>query len=288
MVSVRHVIGSVVIMCLLSVCAGAGLAAAPQWDGVRPLIVVHSRNMPPLSYLSAYAEPKGLIVDYWALWSRTNNVPVKMVLVDWPETLRMIREGEADVHGGMFYTKERAREFDFEEPFIEMDSAVAVRKELPVRSVEDLKDVTLGVLDHGYAAQFLNDAYPGMRQKSYKGTAQLVRAALSGEVDALLTERVTLVHLLGEAGRLDEFRMLDVIYRRGIRPVVAKGNRTMFDVVKKGMEVIPARELERTYARWTLPASRVPSWLVVLGSFALLVLVGGLFFFLFRLRFRPR
>lgn len=286
MVSVWHCMRFVLVLCLVATWAGAGLAAAPEWDGARPLVVVHSRNMPPLSFIGAYGEPKGLIVDYWELWSKVNDVPVKMVLTDWPETLRMVRDGEADVHGGMFYTKERAREFDFEEPFIDMDSAVAVRKGLPVRSIADLKDVPLGVLADGYASQYLKDAYPGIPQKPYKGTAQVVRAALRGEVDALLTERVTLVHLLGEAGKLDEFRMLDVAYKHGIRPVVAKGNRRMFELVKKGMEDIPGRALERTYGRWTIPAPSVPSWLIALASLALLILVGGVFFFLFQFRRR--
>ncbi|MDD3313354.1 transporter substrate-binding domain-containing protein [Pseudodesulfovibrio sp.] len=276
----------VLVVCLVSIRAEAGLAAAPEWDGARPLVVVHSRNMPPLSFLGAYGEPKGLIVDYWELWSRVNGVPIKMVLTDWVETLRMVRDGEADIHGGMFYTRERAREFDFEGPFVDMDSAVAVRKGLPVRSMADLKDVTLGVLAGGYAVQYLRDVYPDIRQKPYKGTAQVVQAALRGEIDALLTERVTLVHLLGEAGKLDEFRMLDVAYRHGIRPVVAKGNRRMFELVKKGMEVIPGRALERTYSRWTIPTPSVPSWLIALASLALLILVGGVFFFLFQFRRR--
>ncbi|WP_419788357.1 transporter substrate-binding domain-containing protein [Pseudodesulfovibrio sp.] len=280
MLSVRHHILFFTLIAAILLGGRPCDAALPEWDGNRPLVIVHSRNMPPLSYIGTYGEPKGLIVDYWKLWAKVNGLPIKIVLVDWPETLRMIKDGEADIHGGMFYTKARAQLFSFAPSFVEMDSAVTVRKDSPVKSMDDLKGTAVGVLDRGYAAQYLSDFYPHIVQKPYIGSAQIVRGALHGEIDAFLTERVTQVHLLGEEGKLDDFRMLEVLYTREIQPVVSKGNEKMLEVVKRGMDAIPRHELDRTFRRWTIPSSSIPPWLIVVAAISIIILAGGVLVFM--------
>jgi len=281
MVSLFKVI--VLAMALLLPAAGAAAGGGP-WTTEHPFVVVHSAQTPPMAYLGLNGEAKGLLVDYWQLWSKVNGVPIKIVLVDWPETLRMVRDGEADLHGGLFYTDERAQNLDFGPSFFELDAALAVRTGLNVQSMDELGDRTLGVLDKGYSAYYIRTHYPQLNRKEYSSAADLVAGAVAGEVDAMIIERVTLVHLLGELGKLGEFRMLDVLYAQEVRPAVAKGNTAVLELVEQGMRAIPTKELERVFRRWTIPHESVTPWLSMLLGIALAVALGLVAFLLFQRR----
>ncbi|MEF2232096.1 MAG: transporter substrate-binding domain-containing protein [Pseudodesulfovibrio sp.] len=276
--------GVFVVAALLVFAGGAGAAA--QWTDEHPLIVVHSAQTPPMSFIGFDGEKKGLIVDYWRLWSRVNRVPVKLVLVDWPESLRMVLAGEADVHGGLFLSGERKRFLDFAPPYFELDAALVVRADLNIRSLAGLGDHAVGVLDHGYSASFVQARFPGLKRREYPTAAALISGAVAGEVDAMILERVTLVHLLGEMGKLGDFRMLDVLYTRSVHPAVAKGNAAVLELVERGMRAIPAKELERAFRRWTIPNGSGPSWLIALLGMGIAIAAGLLGFLLFQGRMR--
>ena len=278
------------ISCFLA--AALMLAFAPRagavgpWTDDHPLVVAHCTQTPPMAYIGFNGEQKGLIVDYWRLWSRINRIPVKLVLADWPESLRMVREGRADVHGGLFFSEERARFFDFAAPYFELDAALAVRSTLDVQSMAELGDHPVGVLASGYSNSFVRSRHPGLNRREYPTMDALAQGAVSGEVDAMIIERVTLVHLLGEMGRLDEFRMSDVLYTQSVRPAVAKGNAEVLALVEQGMRAIPAKERDRVFRRWTIPARSGPSWLAALLGMGIAVAGGLLACLLFQGRAR--
>ena len=261
------------VVTLLIACAARAEAAGP-WGEDNPLVVVHSTQTPPMAYIGFNGEQKGMIVDYWHLWSRVNHVPVKLVLVDWAESLRMVREGRADVHGGLFFSEDRAQFLDFAPPYFELDAALAVRASLAVHSIAELGDHAVGVLASGYSNSFVRANYPGLNRREYSTMAALAQGAVSGEVDAMIIERVTLVHLLGEMGRLNEFRMPEVLYTQPLRPAVAKGNTEVLALVEQGMRAIPAKDLDRVFRRWTIPVVSGPSWLLGLLGMGVAVAAG--------------
>lgn len=275
--------GIVLAVALLLPAAGAAAGEGP-WTTEHPLVVVHSAQTPPMAYLGFNGEAKRLLVDYWRLWSKVNGVPIKVVLVDWPETLRMVRDGEADLHAGLFYSDERAQTLDFAPPFFNLDAALAVRAGLHIRSMDELGDRTLGVLDKGYSAYYVRSRYPELNRKEYSSAADLVAGAVAGEVDAMIIERITLVHLLGELGKLGEFRMQDVLYSQEVHPAVAKGKKALLELVERGMLAIPAKERERTFRRWTIPTGSATPWLSMLLGMAVAVALGLVVFLLFQRR----
>ena len=262
-------------MALLLAWAAYACASEP-WTEEHPLVVVHSTQTPPMAYVGFNGEQKGLIVDYWHLWSRVNHVPIKLILTDWSESLRMVGDGRADVHGGLFFSEERAQFLDFAPPYFELDAALAVRSTLDVHSIAQLGDHVVGVLASGYSNSFVRTNYPGLNRREYSTMAAMSRGAVSGEVDAMIIERITLVHLLGELGKLGEFRMLNVLYTRPVRPAVAKGNTEVLALVEQGMQAIPTKELDRVFRRWTIPVDSGPSWLLALLGMGIVVVAGVL------------
>ena len=271
------------VLCLLTLCC-AGAAQAQDQEEMEPLVVVHSSRTPPLSYVGFNGEQKGLVVEYWRMWSRLNDIPVRIVLTDWAETLRMVRDGEADIHGGLYLTSGREKQFDFASSYFDLKAAIFVRKGLGVGSLEELGDHKVGVLEKGYSEYYLKKHYSGMARRAYPNASAMVEAAVAGDVDAMLCECPTVTYLLGTLGMLQEFDMLEPLYTRSIHPAVAKGNKAMLALVEESIAAISEDECERVFSRWTIPTSSYGAWLKIILA-CVIVLVFGLLLSLF---LRPR
>ena len=79
----------------------------------KPIIIANSATWPPFSFLDSNGQPQGLLIDLWNEWARENNHDVKFKLVDWNESLELIRTEEADIHAGLFKTENRESDMDF-------------------------------------------------------------------------------------------------------------------------------------------------------------------------------
>jgi ABC-type amino acid transport substrate-binding protein len=250
----------------------------------RPLVVVHSNNTPPLSYVGLNREPEGLVVDYWKAWSFASGNAITFVQAEWPETLEMVRDGRADIHGGLYYSEERDRYLDFSEPFFSMDAAIYVRKSLGIHSLMELGYTPVAVLELGYSESYLRKSHPWIRQKAYKSSEQMVEAAFAGEVDVLLTEHTTMVNHLGTRNKLEEFIPIKTLYSRSICGAVAQGNAGILQLVKDGEAKITAKKRERLFSHWVVLSSSTSNWLVAILVVGATVLIGAILFALFHNR----
>lgn len=254
-----------------------------NFEKTSPLIVVHSNNTPPLSYLGLNHEPKGLVIDFWHAWSEVNGIPIKFVLTDWPGTLKMIREGKADIHGGLYYNDDRADFLDYAPAYFDMDAALFVRKSSLIKSVDDVGSHPVAVLDQGFSEFYLRKNYPEMILKPYKTSKHMAQAAVDGEVDALLTEYTTLIHQLGAQAQTDKFKPIATLYKHSLRPAVRKGNTELLEVVEDGMANMSSDRLEHVFSRWTIAKPGRSGWFVFgVGLGGAAVVIMGLFLFLSR------
>lgn len=265
------------MLCLLVLC-WTGDAGALTLNSNKPLVVVHSSKTPPLAYVGVNGEQKGMVVEYWRMWSRESGIPITIVLTTWPETLRMVRDGEADIQGGLYFSEDREKFLDFASSYFNLDTAVFVRKGLGINSMDEMRGHIVGVLESGYSEHFLKKNYPELQRKAYPSASGMVEDAVSGKLDAMLSECTTITYLLGEKGKLRSFNMLKPLYSRSMRPAVAKGRADLLALVKESMANIPAKERERVFSRWTIPTSSSGSWL--LGILAVLLAFVGVMLFL--------
>lgn len=267
-----------IVILLALIAVGAQSVLAGDATREEPLVVVHSDNTPPLSFVGYNGEPKGLVIDYWRAWSLTTGIPIKIVQVSWPETLEMVRDGRADIHGGLYYSDERGRFLDFSDPFFTLEAAIYVRKSLDIRTMNQLGDLVVAVLNQGYSEYYLKRHHPEVNIRVYDSSNLMAEAAMTGEVHALLTEKTTLVHQLGSQGMLDEFVALDTLYRRDIRGAVAAGNQALLKRIREGEIKLSSRDRDKIFSQWVVLGSSTSGWLVVALVAGFIALAGAALF----------
>ena len=275
---------SVCILCALALAWGGVVSGGEteSWEG-KPLVIVHVKTMAPLSFTGVNGELKGIIPDYWRVWSEKNGIPIEYVLKDWPETLQMIRDGKADLHGGLYFSDERDEFLDFAGSYIRLGASMFMQSSLGLTDMVEIGDRPVAVLDQGFSEYFLRKNYPELHLVPFKTSRLMIEAAVAGRVGGLLIEQATLFYLLGKLGKIKEFSSLGTLYERSLYAAVAKGNTDLLRVVEEGMDRLTTMDRERVFRRWVVADQPYPGWLfpslafgaAVLACIVLLLLVGG-------------
>ncbi|WP_157617596.1 transporter substrate-binding domain-containing protein [Vibrio mexicanus] len=99
-------------------------------SNTRILTVTNSKAWKPFSYISETGEPSGILVDFWNAYSRNNNVQIEFLLLDWNESINAVKDGRADVHGGLLFSSPRDEFLDFGNDIIVIDTQLYISQRL--------------------------------------------------------------------------------------------------------------------------------------------------------------
>ncbi|WP_281761459.1 transporter substrate-binding domain-containing protein [Pseudodesulfovibrio nedwellii] len=216
------------------------------------IIVAQESDMPPMSFVGPSGRPKGFIIDLWRKWSSETGVPVHFHLVEWAETLNAVREGKADVHGGLFYTAGRDRYLDYSSPFFVSRGVVLVVNGSAITDISQLRGKNVGVIDKSFYDALLREKYPALKPYPIENTTRLVEAAVNGEVEVVMGDYPTVMHQIGSMGKVRFFRVIEFVSDQYYRAAVAQGNEVLLTMIEKGLERIDKEERKVLFERWVV------------------------------------
>lgn len=229
----------------------------------RGIVVAQESDMAPMSFQGHNGEPKGYIIDLWRKWSAETGVPVRFHLVDWVDTLTAVRDGKADVHGGLFFTAERDEYLDYTPAFFPSKGGFFVKAGSSASSPSDLEGRPVGVIDGSFYADLIRKQFPEMKPVPVRTSTELVEVADSGKVDAFLADYPTLMYQIGSMGKGNEFRLVEVISHQEFRAAVAQGNEGLREMIQLGLLRIDQDERNTLLNRWIIGDESQPgNWLL--------------------------
>ncbi|NJM13943.1 MAG: transporter substrate-binding domain-containing protein [Synechococcaceae cyanobacterium SM1_2_3] len=258
------------------------IAGARTADDERPvkIIVADDRAYAPFSFLDPTGQPRGIAVDLWKLWSQKTGVAVEFRLLEWDAALAAVREGQADVVGGLFRTPQRDEVFDFTQPYYTITTGLFFHPQIHgVQEFDDLSGFTVGVVKGDSAEEWIREKYPQIRLELYPDTERLVKAMQSGAIKVFVSDthiaRFYLAKLDSDNGirEADSFVSVNPQYA-----AVIKGNRSLLTVIQRGFDQISEQEKRTVVATWTgrpvfSPASSTIFRTTLAGIAATLVLL---------------
>ncbi len=265
----------------------ASVSAAPA-----KLVVADDRDYPPYIFLDASGAPKGILVDIWNLWGQKTGIPVEYRLTEWSAALAAVRNGQADVVGGLARTPRREELFDLTAKITEVPSAIFFHSHLGgIKNLKDLAGFSIGIVSGDAARDSVLARHPELRFALFPGTPELVAAAISGEIKVFIADAPVARHYLARHERGADFRQAsDLISMHALHGAVRKGNAEVLAVVQDGFSRISDAEVAAILDDWS--GSRVHAsvpWGLIVSGFGLLSLVLlGAFLWNFTLRRRVR
>lgn len=146
---------------LLLFFAPTALAASQNLS--KPITIVYGSDCVPFHFQNSEKEPDGIIIDKWKLFSKTTVIDITFIPAAWEDTLKMVKNGGADVHAGLFFSKQRDAYLDYGPQLLTSQTHIFWDKRLPAPAdLNSFKPFSVGVIKENFAQTWLATHMPGL------------------------------------------------------------------------------------------------------------------------------
>ena len=235
----------------------SGVSLLPvQAKAADPVTIAVGQDFKPFEFVDEQGQPAGLIVDYWKLWSKKANIPIKFQPAPWSKTLEMMRSGQADAHAGLNKTDERAEFLDYGDALLGTNSYVFSPVGMQLSgSIDQLSGFRVGVLKGSLEESILSKQVPGAEVVSFEGIDELYDAIAAKKIRLFADVEQTGLYFLSQRNLVPNFRFdaatpLDANH---LFAAVAKGKANLLIKVNEGMRLITPQERTQIVRRWLKP-----------------------------------
>ncbi|MFQ2285441.1 transporter substrate-binding domain-containing diguanylate cyclase [Aeromonas dhakensis] len=252
----------------------------PAWANTapKPLIVANSKAWQPFSYLNEAGQPDGLLIDLWREYGRVTGRPIQFKLVDWQSSLDLVRNGQADVHGGLLWSPERNRVYDYGQALSHLDAQLFFANSLRGSDVNYyLLHESVGVVAGGFEEYYARKNFPRTRLRTFDDNDAMLRAALNGELEAFIADLQVANFYIYTAADPTRFIPVRHLYSDDVRFAVAKGNQALLQELEQGFARIGEADRERIIRKWmhieTVYPAHLWPWLLAVGGLVLMAYI---------------
>lgn len=221
------------------------------------LRIVHNINNPPLKFADGVGHSAGLLNDLWRLWGEKTGHTMEFIALPWEKSIQMVRDGEADIHAGLFFTEKRDDLLDFSNPILNVEYQVFVHSSiLDVNSLSDLAGFRVGVPE-GYTRDYMEEQVPGIALAVYKDFPSLYEAAMRNEVRIFISPQFNYSDYLSRQTQEEHYQYsfspVFPAYSRNYRGAVAEGRKELLAEINQGLAAITPVKRAVIEHKWLLP-----------------------------------
>jgi signal transduction histidine kinase len=292
--SCRSGIGVVLIVLLLvaTVVSGHSESAARDiqqsiipFERSDTIVIASEPDYPPYCIIDAEGNPDGFSVELFREAAIAAGLNVTIRIGIWNQIREDLADGRIDALPFVGRTPEREALFDFTLPYLSLHGAIFVRKgTLGIKSVADLKHKRVGVMRGDNAEEYvLRDSVSGfvIATNTFEEAFRMLE---SGELDAVITQRVMGIELL-KSMKVKSIVPLKIFlpnFRQDFCFAVRKGDAELLSRLNEGLSIVIAnKKFDQLQLKWFGPSiDQRPSFMEIfrIAIYALIPLIalGGL------------
>lgn len=216
------------------------------------LRVQNIQNFPPYNFReNGFA--KGFIVDYMSLIAKILGIEIEFEpMKTWADSLEGLRNSQLDVIPQIAQNKEREVFIDFSNiSHTKYTPAIVVRKDSNIRSLKDLKEKKLAVLNKSFLHTVLQKEYPQLNLYLTSTFKENLEAVSSGKVAAAIENFALAQFFIHE----DWLNNIEVFKLSEMQPTelqmgVRKGNALLKSILEKADKQISKDEINKLRNKW--------------------------------------
>lgn len=229
------------------------LLAAEQ-EQANTLTLVAIENNLPFSFTLPDGTHTGLYIEFWKLWSETNNIPVKFVLLPFEEGLALIKQKNT-LHTGLFKNNERMQWADFSLPIHNVKTGVIFNSSVnPKAKLNTLNNIKLSVQQYSFQSDYIKNRFLNLKKLTHKNLDQALERLLNNDVQAVVTELPIASAQLAKRGLTGVFSISnEVIHSNDVFALIAKNQPELLTQINNGIKNIPVNKIIELEKKW-LPA----------------------------------
>ena len=215
-----------------------------------PITIAYCEDCPPFQYADESGRPAGLLIDYWRLWSEKTGIEVRFKSSSWGQSLEMVKNGQADAHAGLFYSRERDEFLLFSTPLGRTDTHLFYHKTLTgPHDLQEILPYRLGLISGDLVESWLKDHAPHASLVPFQSYDELMGALRKGEIKIFAADTLTGLFHLRQSGLSQNFKhdSSRPLYKRVWFTAVAEGWNDLIQIINRGLSQIS--EPERLHIR---------------------------------------
>lgn len=153
---------------------------------------------PPMGMVDASGNPIGYDVDTANLIAKYMGVPAELTPLTPPARIPALQSGKVDfLVATLAPTPQRALTVDFTQPYNAFQMAVIAKKGETVKSVDDLKNKTIGVNRGSSQESALQRmSVPGLKLTRFEDDSTVVQALISGQIETAAVPQTVIIDFL--------------------------------------------------------------------------------------------
>ncbi len=217
------------------------------------LSVVYCIDCVPFHFQDDSGQPVGLIIDLWRLWSEKTGIEIDFSAATWDETLRVVGDGEADAHAGLFFNKERDKFLDYGAALTRTDTQAFFHKSLPhIKRLADIEAYRVGVLSEDFVEGYLQEKVPTADVVGYQSYQELLAKVKAGGLRAFAADTLTALFYLKQNDMSEDYPVSNslLLYQNDWFTASGEGNAETLKIINDGMALISDRERNEINAKW--------------------------------------
>lgn len=236
--------------------------------------ITHSLDYRPFIFLDEDGNSKGLIIDYWRKWSEKTGITVKFLPYDFSTCIEKVKNREADIIGGIYYSDKRDDFLDFSEPFYGIETSIFIWEKLYITKIEELEGIQVAVVKGDYAEAYAEENLPFLNLKKYALYEDVVKDAVNGKISCFILDKPPALYYLARYDALEKFRDFKELYTMYLRGGVSEGNSDLVQYINKGISSITEDEIKFLEKKWHVYTKKeIPGWVFELFFTILIVLI---------------
>ncbi|PKL19196.1 MAG: hypothetical protein CVV49_02135 [Spirochaetae bacterium HGW-Spirochaetae-5] len=212
--------------------------------------VVSDDNYPPYIFRDESGKLKGIIVDQWTLWSEKTGVKVQLDATDWSDAQKIMADGKADVIDTIFFTPDRAKNYDYTPPYADIEVPVFFDNSLSgIDRVESLSGFIVGVKDGDACIDVLN-GYGITTLKKYPNYESIIMDAAAGKIHVFCADKPPALFYIYKYKVENTFRYSLNLNTGQFHRAVRKGNAVLLNFINEGFNKITEAEYAQIDRKW--------------------------------------
>lgn len=213
--------------------------------------VVDDKNYPPYSYLDEKGNPTGFNIDLIKAIGQELGYRVEIELLDWPDAVKALETGRADLISGMFVTETRKQDFVFSVKHSVASGDLFSWEENRVESLDDLNGETVVVVENDIMQEYLLQVDSQMNLVKVGSSMEALRLVEQGIYKYAGFLKPSALYLI-ETNQLKRLTANGQSFAPKEYAIAARKEQTgLIDIVNAGLHSIQATGVyDEIYNRW--------------------------------------
>ncbi|MFT2089514.1 transporter substrate-binding domain-containing protein [Paraglaciecola sp. 2405UD69-4] len=223
------------------------------WIEAHPNVIVGGGpDWAPFDFADKQGNYQGIAADYLQLISNNTGLKFQVSIDDWKSNLNKAKNNQVQILAAVYKTADREAFLNFSEPYFEALDYFFVRKDLAVRTLDDLNGKRVAIPTDFAHKALIQEHFPLIQIIDVPTISAAIDAVLENRADLLFDTYGALTYILQLEGinTIVPFKSARYLGKKTLHIASTKAYPELASIIQKGLAAISTEQHRNIQNRW--------------------------------------